>query len=701
MGNPGQNTEALLKDATGSLNMTCETSGRTAPIMTCEREELTKEQENAYELVFEKYEQYRSNIDTLKENGFGIVDLKTKSAEEITRQIGNHVVTELNNRTKPVVSKVSKQALPAATRQMVPLTAPHTVTLPTNAAQTVRIQVPQNLPRGSFIVLRPASNMNSPIQTILLPDPNQNPLQRPLFIRLPAMANHNLIQCQNPAGSLILQSNSPTVAPVAVPQEAKPENSLNSPSLKTAFTPQQRPIQHIATVRVSQPSTSTPAPSTSTTGHYKQNAFEVFIDEYYYSNVRLKGKVKSPELLMAPCAVNCHACKKDLDNVTVPRHILDNHLRTPVLRQETLSRKGQEECSHCLRPFPLSEISIHMLLHQKTALKNSCRICCRTFEDENSFIDHMKTYHFAGEMPFLCPSCNFRSSFHRDVLNHYATEHSRWYQMLCPYCLKSFTAPTVRKFSMLMTQHLEQHLAVALLNECPRCCLLFVSKDDLTQHMATCHNPAMQLNFNSSLEVLPYQVKPHERSVCSRMKESELLSNISFKPCGPFEMASIDLSDDSIDTEKINELGSAQDLGEKESSRSYVEMRKLNLTLYSSDNICATTHDGKTVTCKECTNFVSDDHYVDTQICSVCQFRTNCKLKMVQHITNGHKATFPSKNRRRPKNAIEYVYKCTCCPFVTDTGNAIAKHLAMAEHDSCTYCTREEDIPLTKIKKQS
>jgi lipopolysaccharide biosynthesis regulator YciM len=47
------------------------------------------------------------------------------------------------------------------------------------------------------------------------------------------------------------------------------------------------------------------------------------------------------------------------------------------------------------------------------------RICDEGFAVKNHLIHHMSKNHVKSEMPYLCQICGYRSSMHRDLIDHF------------------------------------------------------------------------------------------------------------------------------------------------------------------------------------------------------------------------------------------------------------------------------------------
>lgn len=51
-------------------------------------------------------------------------------------------------------------------------------------------------------------------------------------------------------------------------------------------------------------------------------------------------------------------------------------------------------------------------------------------------INHLSLTHYPSEMPYRCETCGYRTSSHKDVIDHYYKIHENGEGLQCPYCLK-------------------------------------------------------------------------------------------------------------------------------------------------------------------------------------------------------------------------------------------------------------------------
>jgi uncharacterized C2H2 Zn-finger protein len=97
--------------------------------------------------------------------------------------------------------------------------------------------------------------------------------------------------------------------------------------------------------------------------------------------------------------------------------------------------------------------------------------------------------HYPSEMPYKCESCGYRTSSHKDVIDHYYKNHEKSDGLQCPYCLKVIqfindshtNSSSVHAYLMHMQRHIVRR--EEKLNKCPRCCLWFNQMSSLKAHV--------------------------------------------------------------------------------------------------------------------------------------------------------------------------------------------------------------------------
>merc|ERR1719402_2161802 len=90
----------------------------------------------------------------------------------------------------------------------------------------------------------------------------------------------------------------------------------------------------------------------------------------------------------------------------------------------------------------------------------------------------MTKCHIRAEMPYLCNICGFRSSMHRDCIDHFHEAHDRTDKLQCPLCLKTYSLYNEKGYNsataITFTQHLQKHEdRKNKKNVCKKCALNF------------------------------------------------------------------------------------------------------------------------------------------------------------------------------------------------------------------------------------
>ncbi len=99
-------------------------------------------------------------------------------------------------------------------------------------------------------------------------------------------------------------------------------------------------------------------------------------------------------------------------------------------------------------------------IHWRKGFDCVCRICEEGFKTKGAFIQHMTLQHLRSEMPYACSVCGFRSSFHKDVIDHFQDAHDRTDKLQCPRCLKTFSLFVNNQYQANVASSFVQHLQV-------------------------------------------------------------------------------------------------------------------------------------------------------------------------------------------------------------------------------------------------
>ncbi|CAB1320917.1 unnamed protein product [Coregonus sp. 'balchen'] len=216
----------------------------------------------------------------------------------------------------------------------------------------------------------------------------------------------------------------------------------------------------------------------------QQGKLIMLVEDFYYGVDKGRNLSGAP-VEKPPGIFKCIHCEKTLKtNIK-----LMNHMRHHV--EMTAQQNGEVDthtaCQHCFRnlatPFRLQchVESVHSQL-ESTA---KCKICEWAYESEPVFLQHMKSTHKPGEMPYICQVCDYRSSLYVDVFAHFREVHNGTANLLCPYCLKVFRS------SSNYQNHYSRHQKKTVF-QCDRCRLQFLFAKDRAEHKVTIRAYALQ-----------------------------------------------------------------------------------------------------------------------------------------------------------------------------------------------------------------
>merc|ERR1719309_1218530 len=100
----------------------------------------------------------------------------------------------------------------------------------------------------------------------------------------------------------------------------------------------------------------------------------------------------------------------------------------------------------------------------------------------------MQRSHVRAELPYFCHICSYRSSRHKDVIEHFQNTHERTDKLQCPVCLKTtglygekgYNSDTAVKFLQHLQKHEDTKSKVGL--KCKKCVLKFIDEKSLKLH---------------------------------------------------------------------------------------------------------------------------------------------------------------------------------------------------------------------------
>ncbi|XP_035744018.1 uncharacterized protein LOC118451481 isoform X2 [Vespa mandarinia] len=318
-------------------------------------------------------------------------------------------------------------------------------------------------------------------------------------------------------------------------------------------------------------------------------------------------------------------------------------------------------CRYCCTAFSSTHQVVTHISEAHSTFGNSdgdmvvCAICEQKFGNSNLLINHLTAMHCPSEMPYQCDNCGYRTSSHKDVIDHYYQVHEKGEGLQCPYCLKIIefivegqtNASSIHSFFLHMQRHIvrrEQGRG----NKCPRCCLWFNQKSSLKIHQRELHDSV------TNSKVISYSTKENEIMI---PKQRPLIRR--------FDVES-----------PVAELPKDE----------YVKKWSTGPILVNA----STSH----LPCQECEEDIDEqDHYPGEQRCQQCRYVTCCWRAFKEHLQQIH--------NERPKTSsvvpsplinIPLEKKMQCrCGYTTNDGNQLAAHLIKC--NKMTAYPIEESVP--------
>ncbi|XP_056448318.1 pogo transposable element with ZNF domain [Gadus chalcogrammus] len=387
--------------------------------------------------------------------------------------------------------------------------------------------------------------------------------------------------------------------------------------------------------------------------------------EFYYGVFCGDGalQTRGPVKLTAP-----FHCKKCLYTTKRNMEMMKHYWQHTDMARSMLHEDMR--CDDCFRLFSSAALlEIHQLhAHLSKPKSTVCRICEWVFDNEMEFLNHMKTNHKPGEMPYVCQVCSYRSSFYSDVLHHFRCYHSGRRQLLCILCLK--VTNNIKGFQNHMDKHKlkESH-------PCAKCRLQFVLPTSLQEHKQQHHRSFRrphQLNGlppGAMVTIKTVGMKPNSLPLPSRGK----LSSSHFREplvVPPPQPQPIESSPPDPPTPPGPAPTGAK-LQDNSDTESAEERDRL--------------------LCMECGNTTTDfsSHYPASVSCLLCPYRTFCSCAYASHMIQNHVLARERGKRlplhqRPPPCCYELV--CTQCGFVSLTGDKMAKHLGLHRGHASSTC---------------
>uniref|UniRef100_A0A4W5R9Z6 Pogo transposable element derived with ZNF domain a n=1 Tax=Hucho hucho TaxID=62062 RepID=A0A4W5R9Z6_9TELE len=396
----------------------------------------------------------------------------------------------------------------------------------------------------------------------------------------------------------------------------------------------------------------------------QQGKLIMLVEDFYYGVDKGRSLSGAP-VEKPPGVFKCIHCEKTLKtNIK-----LMNHMRHHV--EMTAQQNGEVDthtaCQHCFRnlatPFRLQchVESVHSQL-ESTA---KCKICEWAYESEPVFLQHMKSTHKPGEMPYICQVCDYRSSLYVDVFAHFREVHNGTANLLCPYCLKLFRS------SSNYQNHYSRHQKKTVF-QCDRCRLQFLFAKDRAEHKVQYHKTHLKPR---QLEGLKPGTKVTIRAYALQGKQY-------------FHQESSGRGD--LRRSKVIDVPSAPQ--KPEPKKKPVESLMELLTKFQMSASLAQQN------CMECAFKIPHfaNHFPTYVHCSLCRYCTCCSRAYANHMINNHvtrKSTTQYLAMYESYPRMDEM-RCTSCNYKTKVGDMMANHLVdHPDHDAASFNKLEVEVP--------
>ncbi|XP_078053044.1 relative of woc [Augochlora pura] len=368
---------------------------------------------------------------------------------------------------------------------------------------------------------------------------------------------------------------------------------------------------------------------------------QIQLQEFYYATMEGDRSLLLKEHKFS-LYLKCFLCSKTMrTNTDVMEHTI-SHVPPQVPGQS-----DSPVCIYCCTAFSSQH---QMVTHVTEAHSNFghsdsdmvvCAICEQKFGNSGLLINHLSSMHYPSEMPYRCESCGYRTSSHKDAVDHFYRVHEKGEGLQCPYCLKviqfvnegSPSITSVHAFLLHMQRHVirrEQGRG----NKCSRCCLWFNQKSSLKLHQKQLHD------YVSGSKVVPYSGGNNGILIPKQRPQNRRFD---------------------IDSPVM-------ELPQDEKIKKWVSV-PITVNIH---------HNAEHLSCQECEEDVDEhNHYPGEQRCQQCRYITCCWRAFKEHQQQIHNER-PMTSLVVPSPLIniplERRMQCAC-GYATTDGNQLATHL--------------------------
>ncbi|CAK9827128.1 Pogo transposable element with ZNF domain [Anthophora retusa] len=367
---------------------------------------------------------------------------------------------------------------------------------------------------------------------------------------------------------------------------------------------------------------------------------QIQLQELYYATMEGDKNLLSKE---QKCSLyfKCFLCATTMrSNTDVMEHTI-GHVPPQVPGQS-----NSPVCRYCCTAFSSQHQMITHVTETHSNFGHSdsdmvvCAICEQKFGKSALLINHLSSMHCHSEMPYRCETCGYRTSSHKDAIDHFYRVHEKGQGLQCPYCLKVIdfvrdgnpSVTSVHAFLLHMQRHVirrEQGRG----NKCSRCCLWFNQKSSLKIHQRELHDCVSDSN------IVPYSSGSSNEIMVSRQRPQ----NRRFEIDSPV----IELPHDE------------------------------RVTKWIGGPVTVNIPDDH-LSCKECEEDIDEqDHYPGEQKCQQCPYVTCCWRAYKEHQQQIHnERPMTSLVVPSPLINIPLDKRMQCsCGYATTDGNQLATHL--------------------------
>ena len=220
-----------------------------------------------------------------------------------------------------------------------------------------------------------------------------------------------------------------------------------------------------------------------------------------------------------------------MNNLEFMKHL---HLHVEKDRDEAIDMVDLSQCRYCYRDFDSEEkANSHVdLEHLKAGQEFVCQICTTCYPAKNHLIHHMLKVHMKNEMPYKCRVCGYRTSLHRDMVEHFHMNHDRTDKLQCPQCLQTFSLYSDKGYNSTTSdcflKHLQRHEDIRKKQNlhCKKCSLKFLDERQVKSHLAEDH-----VSFKDFDNVEAYEFETE-----GMFKTRELPCNILYSSGEPIQI---------------------------------------------------------------------------------------------------------------------------------------------------------------------